>query len=66
MTRWHEEEWGATQVAKLQKAVAENKHRKVVRILDKIMDEYDVEEYEIWQVVGFVLEENDEEPQHEA
>ena len=53
-TRWHEEEWGAKQLAKLQKAVEEQKHRKIVRILDRIMDEYDVEEAEIWQFAAVV------------
>lgn len=54
MTRWHEEEWGAKQLEKLQKAVEENKYRKIVRILDKIMDEYDVEESEIWDFASVV------------
>lgn len=61
MTRWHEEEWGAKQLAKLQKAVADNKYRKIVRIVDKIMDEYDLEEHEIWEVAGYVLEEEEDE-----
>ena len=60
MTRWHEEEWGARQLEKLQKAVAEQKHRKIVRILDKIMDEYDVEESEIWLFAAVVEGPDDE------
>lgn len=60
MTRWHEEEWGAKQLEKLQKAMAEQKHRKIVRILDKIMDEYDVEESEILEFAAVVEEHHDD------
>ncbi len=54
MVNWREEEWCMKQIKKLEKAVADQKHRKIVRILDRIMDEYDVEEHEIWPLLASV------------
>lgn len=58
---WSEEEWGSKMLQKLEKAVSEQKYRKVVRIVDRIMDEYDVEEAEIWPLIKVVSDEREEE-----
>ena len=68
MVDWRETEWTVKQIKKLEKALAENKYRKIVRILDRIMDEYDVEETEIWPLMATVndAEREEEDPTHGA
>ena len=52
MVAWHEEEWAQKKLEKLQEAVSSSNHRKIVRILDKLMDKYDLDEPEIWDQLG--------------
>jgi len=48
MVAWYEEEWAMKKLFKLEEAIAASKHRKIVRILDQLMDKYDLDEPEVW------------------
>lgn len=48
MTTWYEEEWAQKKLQKLEEARLSSNHRKIVRIVDKLMDKYDLDEPEVW------------------
>tara|TARA_Y100000992_G_scaffold128613_1_gene84636 strand:+ start:16008 stop:16202 length:195 start_codon:yes stop_codon:yes gene_type:complete len=59
MAAWYEDEEARWMISKVEKWVNKGKYRRAVKWVDRIMEDFEVSENEVWEVAGFEVERED-------